>query len=345
MIRSKRCLVTGGSGFVGTYVVRKLLELGNDVSILDVVPPDESLAKNVNFHRVDIRNYEEVKKSCKDIEYIFHAVALVPISKANETFNEVNAGGTKNILEASITNNVESVVHLSSTSVYKIPKRDDVMDENYPLEPVGAYGRAKYLAEKICLDYMKKGLKLSIIRPKTILGPNRLGIYSLLFEWILNNKPIFVFGDGKNLYSYISISDLLDAMILASEKGGGEIFNIATDKYGTYRGDIEDLIKYAGSKSKIITINADLCRSVLRILDKLGISPFSEWHYSIIDKEYVFDISKAKRILGWQPKDSNQKMFRESYDWFKENHKNLNKIGTTHTTKLDPKIFKIINKL
>jgi nucleoside-diphosphate-sugar epimerase len=303
------------------------------------------VSSNVEFINVDIRKKEDVKKICKDIDYVFHTVALVPISKADKAFDEVIAGGTENLIEAAMYHNVQSIVHLSSTSVYKIPKRGDVIDENYPLVPVAAYGRAKYHSEKICLKYMDKGVPISIIRPKTILSPNRLGIYSLLFDWIMHDNPIFILGDGNNKYSYISTSDLTEAMILSAEKGIGEIFNISTDRYGTYREDIEDLIAYTNSKSKVISINATLCRGILKILDKLKLSPFSEWHYSIIDKEYVFNIAKAKRILGWTPHDSNQKMFRDSYDWFKENYDSLNKVGTTHTTKLNPKIFGMIKRL
>ena len=345
MINSKRCLVTGGSGFVGTHLTKKLLDLGNYVRILDITEPDKEIDSKVEFFKGDIRNAEKVKIACKDIDHIFHAVALFPISKADKIFDEVNAGGTKNILDAAIENKVQSVSHLSSTSVYKIPNRGEVIDENYPRVPVGAYGRAKYHAEEICFEYVKKGVPITIIRPKTILGQNRLGIYSLLFEWIMNDKPIFILGDGKNLYSYVSISDLVEAIILSAEKGIGEVFNIATDKYGTYRGEIEDLIKYAHSRSKVHSVNSNLCRFILKSLDKMNLSPLSEWHYSIIDKEYVFDISKAKKILGWSPKDSNQKMFRESYDWFKENYTSLHKIGITHRTKLNPKIFGIINRL
>jgi len=344
-MKNKKCLVTGGSGFVGTHLVKKLLELGNTVRIFDIAAPDKSIVNDVEFCNADIRNLDDVKNTCKNIDYVFHTVALVPISKADKIFDDVNAGGTKNIIEASLHHGIQSIMHLSSTSVYQIPKRGDVMDEHYPIKPVGYYGKAKYHSEEICLEYIKKGAPISIIRPKTILGPNRLGIYSILFDWIMHDNPIFIFGDGNNKYSYISISDLIEAMILSAEKGIGDIFNIATDRYGTYRGDIEDLIEYAGSKSKIYSINATLCRNILKFLDKLKLSPLSEWHYSIIDKEYVFDISKAKKVLGWTPKDSNQKMFKESYDWFKENYHFLNKEGTNHTSKLNPKIFKIINKL
>ena len=233
----------------------------------------------------------------------------------------------------------------SGRIMFKKPERGDVIDEDYPLEPVASYGRSKFLAEKICLEYMKKDVPISIIRPKTILGPNRLGIYSILFDWIKNNKPIFIFGDGQNKYSYIGITDLIDATILSATKGKGEIFNIATDKYGTYKGDIENLIQYAKSGSKTHCVNATISRQIMKFLDKLNLSPFSEWHYSIIDKEYVFDISKAQKILGWNPKKSNNQLFQESYNWFIENYEKLRITGTTHKTKLNPKIFKLINKL
>ena len=345
MIRSKKCLVTGGSGFVGTHLIKRLLDSNNQVISIDIADPNEEIKSNIDFRKIDIRDFDNVKKACKDVDYVFNNVALVPISKADKIFDEVNAGGTKNVLQASLDNNVKSVVHLSSSAVYKIPRKGDIITEDYPIEPVSSYGRAKYRAEEICFEYMKKGLSVSVIRARTILGKDRLGIYSILFDWILNNKKIYILGDGSNKFSYVSRSDLVDAMVLSAEKGSGEVLNISTEEYGTYRGDLEDLIKYAGSKSKIIPINATFCRTILRILDKLNLSPLAEWHYATVDKEYAFDINKAKGILGWKPKDSNQKMFRESYDWFKENYNFLVKTGTTHTTKLNRKIFWIIEKL
>ena len=340
-----KILITGITGFVGSHLTKQLLDLGSNVKIIDIEEPNPSIKNDVEFFNVDIRNVEELNNLCKNIDYVFHTVSLVPVSKADKQFESVNANGTKNIINAAKNQNVESIVHLSSTSVYKIPKRGDIMNENYPLKPVASYGRSKFLAEKICLEYMEKDVPISIIRPKTILGPNRLGIYSILFDWIKNNKPIFIFGDGQNKYSYIGISDLVDAIILSATKGKGEIFNIATDNYGTYKGDIDNLIEYTKSKSKTHCVNATISRQIMKILDKLNLSPFSEWHYSIIDKEYVFDISKAQKILGWTPKKSNKELFQESYDWFVNNYKNLNTVGTTHTTKLSPKIFKLIDKI
>jgi len=331
-------------GFVGSHLVQKLVELGNEVSVIDITDPEETTNPHISFHKVDIRNLEQIKKLSQNIDYIFHTAALVPISKAEKFFDEVNAYGTRNILIAALENNVESVVYISSSAVYKIPKKGVIITEEYPIEPHTSYGEAKYHAEQICFEYMKKGLPVSIIRPRTILGTHRLGIYSILFDWILNNKKVFILGDGSNKFSYVSIPDLIESMILSAKKGGGEIFNISTDKYGTYRGDLEDLIEYAESKSTIVSVNASLCRIILKILDKWNLSPLAEWHYDTIDKEYVFDISKAKKLLGWHPQDSNKKMFHESYDWFRENYDSLN-VGTTHKTKLNPKILDLVSKL
>jgi nucleoside-diphosphate-sugar epimerase len=340
---SRLDLVTGGSGFVGTELVEHLLKRGRRVRIFDRVEPDKSVKDKVEFFRGDIRDFEAVNKACKGVEVVYHTVAVVPISKSGQGFERINAGGTRNVLEAAMRNGVKSVVHMSSSSVYKIPKKGDIITEDYPCEGVGQYGRSKYHAEQICHEYMKKGLKISIIRPRTILGIRRLGIYSILFDWISRGKNIYIFGKGDNLFSYVSNSDLAEATILASKKGHGETFNVSAEEYGTYRGDIERLIKKVGSKSKVISLNATLCRVALRLLDKIGLSPLSEWHYETVDKEYVFDISKAKRMLGWKPRDSNEKMFLQAYKWYLKNRKTVEKrFGTRHRLATRQGILKLL---
>ena len=167
-MKGKNCLVTGGSGFVGSHLTKQLLDLGSNVKIIDIEEPNPSIRKDVEFFNIDIRNSVELNNVCKNVDYVFHTVSLVPISKADKQFESVNANGTKNIINAAKNQNVESIVHLSSTSVYKIPKRGDIINENYPLKPVASYGRSKFLAEKICLEYIENDIPISIIRPKTL---------------------------------------------------------------------------------------------------------------------------------------------------------------------------------
>lgn len=327
----KRVLVTGGSGFFGAHLVKKLLALGYRVRIFDLVEPDEKVMTKVEFVKGDVRDFKTVEKACKGVEVVFHTIAVVPISKSGKKFEEVNTGGTKNVLEASLRQGVRKVIHISSTAVYAIPKKGDIITEDYSIKPIGDYGRAKYKAELVCLEYVKKGLKVTILRPRTIIGTERMGIFSILFDWIRRGKRIYILGKGDNLFSYVSASDLADACIKTINKGDGETLNIGAEEYGTFREDLETLIKYAGTNSKIVSVNADLTRAILMVLDKFRLSPLADWHYMTVDKEYVFDISKAKKILGWKPKDSNKKMFLESYDWYLKNYEKVEKkFGKTH---------------
>jgi len=342
-MKTKLDLVTGGSGFFGTHLVRYLLSKRRKVRVLDIVEPDKSVKDKVEFVKGDIRNFNIVSNACKNVDTVYHTVAVVPISKSGKKFDQINAGGTKNTCKAALRNKVRAFVHLSSSAIYKIPKKGDIITENYPIMPVSDYGRAKWHAEKICMNYMKKGLNISIIRPRTILGIERLGLYSILFNWIHLGKKVYIFGKGDNLFSYISATDLAEACYLASKKRVLETFNIGTDEYGTYRGDLRKLIKHARSKSKIIPINATLCRVLSMILDKMGVSPLAEWHYRTVDKEYVFDCSKAKKILGWKAKDSNEKMLFESYDWFVKHYKEFkNQYGKKHRLPIKEGIIHLI---
>ena len=163
------------------------------------------------------------------------------------------------------------MVHISSTAVYAIPKKGDIMNENYKIEPVGNYGRAKYGAELVCKEYMRKGLNITILRPRTIIGTGRMGIFSILFDWIRRGKNIYIMGDGNNLFSFVSAGDLAEASILSAtkKKTKNQIFNISTDKYGTLREDLEALIEHAGTGSRLVSVNATLVRTILYILDKL----------------------------------------------------------------------------
>ncbi|MAG08676.1 epimerase [Candidatus Woesearchaeota archaeon] len=340
---TETCLVTGGSGFFGTHLVRKLLEKKRKVRVFDIAEPEEGVRGKVEFFKGDIRDFDSVNKTCKNIDVVYHTVAVVPISKAGKKFDEINAGGTRNILEAALRNKVKSFVHISSTAIYKVPKKGDVITEDYPIMPVGDYGRAKYHAEKICFEYMKKGLNITILRPRTIIGTGRLGIFSILFDWIRRGKNIYILGNGNNLFSYVSASDLAEASILASKKGFGLFLNIGAEEYGTFKGDLKKLVRYAKSKSRFVTINAELTRLILQVLDKIGLSPLTEWHYKTVDKEYVFDVSKAKKVLGWKPKDSNERMFKDTYDWYLKNYKQLDKrIGTTHRFSAKQGILKLL---
>ena len=169
---------------------------------------------------------------------VFHLAAAVPLTRAVRTFRDINIGGTRNVPDAAVKHKISRVVHISTSAVYGIP-RELPINENSPFNPLGQYGRAKLQAEVICREYRDRGFDVVIIRPRTIIGPSRLGIFQILFDWIRRGRAVPIIGSGDNLLQLVSSADLVKACMLSARKGGNEDFNIGTDQYSTVRTDLE----------------------------------------------------------------------------------------------------------
>ncbi|MBI2508175.1 NAD(P)-dependent oxidoreductase [Candidatus Woesearchaeota archaeon] len=336
----KKVLITGGSGFFGEHLAERILKENNEIVIFDINTPSEKIKNYVKFISGDITNKQEIMNACKNIDLVYHSVALVPISRAGDLFHKVNVVGTRNLLEACLINRVKKVIHISSSSVYGIP-REFPLKEDSELRPFGEYASTKYQAEEMCMEYIKKGISITIIRPRTIVGEGRLGIVGVMFDWMRRGKNIYLIGSGKNYYQFISPSDLADACVLAAKKNYNEVFNIGAEQYRTLREDLTALADYAGSGAKVVGFPSSVIKSGLWVLDVLKLSPFVYWHYMTIDKNYAFDVTKAKNMLGWKPEKSNFDCLKEAYDWYLKNYKNL-KYGNTHKSVPKQKLLKIV---
>ena len=177
----RRALVTGGSGYFGSLLIEKLLINGYTVGCLDINEP-EKFSSKVEFHNCNISNLNSLKKIFSKYDIIFHNVAQVPLAKDKNLFNEVNINGT-NVCEAALFNKCDKLIYTSSSAVFGVPKSNPVNELTAPL-PGESYTKAKLEGEYICEKYSKLGLSVSIIRPRTIIGHGRLGIFSILFSWI-----------------------------------------------------------------------------------------------------------------------------------------------------------------
>lgn len=342
----KKVLITGGAGFLGVHLSRYLLKKGYKIIQLDIAEPTaQDLKGKVDFIRADIKNLEKLKESLKDVDYVVHAAAALPIQHSKKAIFENNITGTQNVLEAALLNHVKRLVFISSTAVYGVPRHlpERETDKIYP---IGNYGESKVAGEKLCLKYQKKGLPVNILRPKTFLGPERLGVFTLWFEAIYNNKPVFILGKGNNLYQLLEVQDLCSAIEKAlTSKVYGEIFNVGTDKFGTWKQDLGALIKHAKSKSKILGFPVIPSQIALSVLEFLNLSPIVAWHYKTLPVNSYVDISKAKSNLSFKPTKSNQDILIESYDWYKKNRlKFLGKTGTTHRTIWNFKLLDILTR-
>jgi len=307
-------LVTGGSGFFGTYLVEKLVSEFYNVSIFDLNSPYTN--KHLKTILGDIRKKNQLEKSLENVDIVFHNVAQVPLSNNTKLLWEVNFEGTKNLLELCYKHKIKKIIFTSTSAVYGIPNRNPVNEKTKPL-PLEEYGKAKLAAENLCKLYSRQyNLDITIIRPRTILGAGRLGIFEFLFEWIKNNNPVPVFNHGKNIYQFVHASDLADACILSSKKIGYNEYNVGAAQYGTMYDLINNLINKVQSKSRIVNLPISFFEKIMNLTSKIGISPFSPYHSLMYGRSLYFDISKIEKELNFKPKYSSDKAILDSYNDF-----------------------------
>jgi len=269
----------------------------------------------------------------------------LPIHHNRKYILDVNVEGTKNVLKSALKNNVKKLVFISTTAMYGVP-RTLPEKETDKIYPIGHYGESKAEAEKLCLAYEKKGLRVNILRPKSFLGPERLGVFTIWFEAIYNNNPVFILGNGNNLYQLLEVGDLINAIESAlTTRISGEIFNVGASEFGTWRQNLSALIKFAGSKSKIIALPVLPTQIALSVLEFFNLSPIVAWHYKTFPVDSYVSIEKAKKKLHFHPSKSNQDILNESYDWYRKHRKEFIGLeGTTHRTVWNFKLVDVAQK-
>jgi nucleoside-diphosphate-sugar epimerase len=336
--------LSGGAGFLGLHLSRRLLADGHHVRTLDVVPLDDAkLESSVEELRGDVRDADQVRALVEGADVVVHAAAALPIQASRESIRSVNVGGTENILQAARDAGVRRVVFISSTAVYGVPEKHPI-EESDPLVGVGAYGESKIDAEALC---RVAAVDTTIIRPKTFVGPERLGVFEILFDWIREGRRIYILGRGHNRYQLLAVEDLVDAIVraAASPVAARETFNVGATVFGMVRSDLQALIDHAGSSSRLRPIPVKPAELVLRALELARLSPLAEWHYKTAHKDSFVDVSKAQRLLGWQPRLSNSETLIETYDWYLANRERVGKAGVTHRVPWNQQALGLLKRL
>jgi nucleoside-diphosphate-sugar epimerase len=249
---------------------------------------------------------------------VFHNVAQVPLARDAELLRTVNVDGTRILLEACRSAGVAKVVHTSSSAVFGIPEANPVLPTTVP-RPLEAYGHAKLAAEWTCLQAASSGLDVSIVRPRTILGHGRLGIFGILFDWIADGADPIVLGDGTNRYQFVHADDLATVCLLAAERPGPAVFNAGTDRFGTMREALEHLCAHAGTGAEVRSLPAGPTALAMRATARLGLTPFAPYHWLMYARSMWFDIDHVRDALGWEPRFSTDEMMAQSYDWYVAN--------------------------
>jgi nucleoside-diphosphate-sugar epimerase len=327
-------MVTGGAGFLGINLVRYLLARGHQVTSFDMAPFDyEDCRSRIREVRGDIRDLAAVKAAAKDANIVVHCAAALPLYTP-EDIRSTDLDGSRNVMQAALDAGCERAVHISSTAVYGIPDHHPLMEDDR-LHGVGPYGQAKVDAEAVCLEFRKKhGMCIPIIRPKSFVGPERLGVFAMFYDWAKDGKNFPMIGSGHNRYQLLDVEDLCDSIYLCctlDRDRVNDIFNIGAKEYLTMREDYQGVLDRAGRGGRIIGFPAAPMIWTLRFLELLRLSPLYKWVYETASKDSFVSIEKAERVLGFRPKFSNKAALVRNYEWYLANLSQFeNRSGVSH---------------
>ena len=253
----------------------------------------------------------------------------MPLARDRSLFRSVNVGGTATMLWAAEHAGVGKVVYTSSSAVFGIPEANPVTEQTQP-RPLEAYGRAKLDGELLCAAAVTRGLDVTVIRPRTIVGHGRLGIFGILFDWVADGADVVVFDRGANVYQFVHADDLAAACLLAGRRPGPATYNIGAQQFGTMRETLQALVDHAGTGSRVRSVPSRMAAPAMRLASASRLAPFAEYHWLMYARDLWFDTSAAQRALGWRARHSNADMICEAYDWFLQNRATVSASGPSH---------------
>ena len=316
-----RVLVTGGAGFLGINLVRYLLDRGWDVTSLDVAPFDYADTKDrIRIVTGDIRDRAACDRAMAGVDAVVHTAAALPLY-SREDILTTDIDGTRNVYEAAHAAGVRRAVHVSSTAVYGIPDHHPLLETDR-LFGVGPYGEAKVEAENVCAAFRAKGMCVPVVRPKSFIGPERLGVFALFYDWAKDGRGFPMIGSGKNRYQLLDVEDLCESIRLCLTLPAdvcNDVFNIGAKEFTTMREDWQVVLDRAGFGKKIRPFPAGPVIGTLRVLEALKLSPLYKWVYETACEDSFVSIEKAERVLGYRPKFSNRDALLRNFEWYLAN--------------------------
>lgn len=332
--KKTRVAITGGAGFLGINLVRYLLARGCDVASIDLAPFDYAdCRERVSLVQGDIRDPAAVERAIAGADVVIHSAAALPLYSKRDILS-TDIDGTRNVLDAALRSGVERVIHISSTAVYGVPDHHPIREDDR-LDGVGTYGVAKIRAEQLCLEYRCKGLCVPIIRPKSFVGPERLGVFALFYDWAADGHGFPLLGNGRNRYQLLDVEDLCEAIqrcATLERERVNDIFNIGAKEFTTMREDYQAVLDHAGFGKRIRCLPAAPMIWTLRLLELLRLSPLYKWVYETAAKDSFVSIEKAQRVLDFSPKHSNKAALVRNYEWYLANREQFatSTGGVTH---------------
>lgn len=328
-----RIYITGISGFLSINLVRYLLSHGyTDIAGIDLVDFTYPERNQIDFIQGDIRNQQTVKDTMLGADIVIHTAAALPLYPLEDIFS-TEVEGTRILLQQALEYGVKRFIHISTTAVYGVPDHHPLFETD-PVSGVGPYGKAKIQAEVLCQEYREKGMCIPILRPKSFVGPERLGVFAIFYEWASEGRHFPMIGLGDNRYQLLDVEDLCQAILSCVTLVGDQVndtFNIGAAEFTTMKQDYQAVLDEAGFGKRIVPFPVRPVVLALKILEALKLSPLYPWIYETAAKDSFVSIVKAQRILRFAPQYSNQEAMLRNYRWYLQNKTRLSgDAGVTH---------------
>lgn len=343
-----KAFITGGAGFLGINLIRYLKAKGVEklvsYDIADFDYPDKDYVVAI---KGDIRNVEDMRKAMEGCDIVIHCAAALPLYSKKEIFS-TDIDGSRNVMQVAMDLNIKRAIQISSTAVYGIPDHHPLYETD-KLIGVGPYGVAKIEAEKACEEFRNKGLCVPIIRPKSFVGPERLGVFALLYDWAITGHNFPMIGSGNNRYQLLDVDDLCDAIwscMTLPEEIANDTFNVGAKDFETMKQDYQAVLDAAGHGKRIIGFPSRPVIWGLRFLEFLHLSPLYKWVYETACEDSFVSIEKAEQKLGFKPKYSNKQALLRNFEWYKANLDSFkNQSGISHRVPWKQGILGLIKNL
>ena len=342
-----RCLVTGGAGFLGINLVRYLLRHGYKVRTLDIAPFSYPERDSIEVIQGDILCAALVDRAMTDVDLVFHCAAALPLCRPADIRASI-VDGTRTVLASAHAHQVHRVIYISSTAVYGIPDHHPLLEDDY-MSGVGPYGMAKIKAEACCLEFRRTGLCVPILRPKTFVGPERLGVFAILYDWACDGKNFPLIGDGSNRYQLLDVEDLCQACLLcvtAPAALANDTFNVGTRIFGTMREDFQAVLDFAGYGKRIIAFPKRPAILALKLLETLHLSPLYRWVYETAGADSYVSIARIENRLGFVPQYSNRDALLRNFSWYIEHREEVRtSSGVSHRVQWKQGFLRLLKAL
>ena len=324
-------LVTGGSGFFGAILKRRLLAEGHAVINIDLEADDTRHPSLVSVQG-DLRDPELVKRLFAEfpIDTVYHCAAQLAHGKMDEHLLWTsNVDGTRVLAEAARDAGVRPFVFLSTNCLWASNLGHPVREDLDVPAPIELYGKSKLAAEQLLEEFTGE-LDVVTLRCPTIMDAGRLGLLAILYEFIDDGCTIWVVGKGANRYQFIYAEDLATACLLGAKHGRSNLFHIGSDNVKTMRETYESVIRHAAptlpagrARSKVRSLPLKPTLFAMELAHRLKLSPLGPYHYKMIAESFLFDTSKIKRELGWMPTLTNEEMLLRAYFYYSRNREEI----------------------